>query len=425
MSFLQSLLGAIGLRRGIQKLVSDYLHPSNKTLINEESDNTQLATATSNPEQSDALMPFDPNLLERTRTQWQFGDWESLARLDQAALQHHPEGAKLALFAAAGLFQVGRDLDAKKYIQLALDRGVSKRVVGKLVAAGVYNSLGRAAAISNEQGRALQYFGNSITIGTPGSDANLLTPARTGEQLRQLGVPILVGHQKVGADEGAVRGYRPVSARKTAAKEPYINADFSSAEYWEDRYKKGGTAGYGSYGRLADFKAKIINRFIQDEGIESVIDLGCGDGNQLSMFRVERYVGVDVSSTIIEKCREKFKFDMAKTFYTSAEFKAVQSRVDLSLSLDTIFHLVEDRVYEDYMTTLLDTAKRYCIIYACDEEWLKTDAAHIRRRKFSEWIATNIRGWRLMQVTYNKYPHDGSRNPKDFSFSNFYFYERI
>lgn len=33
----------------------------------------------------------------------------------------------------------------------------------------------------------------------------------------------------------------------------------SSKEYWEQRYAGGGTSGAGSYGKLAEFKAEIIN----------------------------------------------------------------------------------------------------------------------------------------------------------------------
>ncbi len=42
-------------------------------------------------------VPYDENLLERARTQWQFGDWASLMKLERDTLQHHPDRAKLAL----------------------------------------------------------------------------------------------------------------------------------------------------------------------------------------------------------------------------------------------------------------------------------------------------------------------------------------
>lgn len=52
-------------------------------------------------EDADRPIPYDEALLDRARTQWQFGDWESLAAITQQPLQHHPERAKLALMAAA------------------------------------------------------------------------------------------------------------------------------------------------------------------------------------------------------------------------------------------------------------------------------------------------------------------------------------
>ena len=45
---------------------------------------------------------FNKNVLDRSRTQWQFGDWANLAALDRDTIQHHPDYAKLALLAAVG-----------------------------------------------------------------------------------------------------------------------------------------------------------------------------------------------------------------------------------------------------------------------------------------------------------------------------------
>jgi hypothetical protein len=57
---------------------------------------------------------------------------------------------------------------------------------------------------------------------------------------------------------------------------------FSSKQYWIDRYKyKTGTSGAGSYGIYAEYKAEIINEFMSKNGINNVLELGCGDGNQL------------------------------------------------------------------------------------------------------------------------------------------------
>src|SRR5688572_14264161 len=71
-------------------------------------------------------VPYDENLLERARTQWQFGDWESLARLERDALEHHPDRAKLALLAAAGKLQTNNPGAARQLVQLARDWGCGK-----------------------------------------------------------------------------------------------------------------------------------------------------------------------------------------------------------------------------------------------------------------------------------------------------------
>ena len=61
------------------------------------------------------LVPYDENLLERSRTQWQFGDWASLVKLERDTLQHHPDRAKLALLAAAGHLQQGDNPAARQF----------------------------------------------------------------------------------------------------------------------------------------------------------------------------------------------------------------------------------------------------------------------------------------------------------------------
>jgi len=135
------------------------------------------------------MVPYDENLLERSRTQWQFGDWESLAKLERDTLQHHPDRAKLALLAASGRLQTGQDAEARQYIRLAQDWGVSKKLLTRILAAGVHNSLGRAAAIVGDNPRALQHFQSAIATGAPGSEARLLAQARISNQYHQLGLP--------------------------------------------------------------------------------------------------------------------------------------------------------------------------------------------------------------------------------------------
>lgn len=144
------------------------------------------SVAVIDPQSEPTVVPYDENLLERARTQWQFGDWSSLAEIDRETIQHHPERGKLALLVAAGFLQAGLSNDARQFLRLAQDWGCSKKLIMQILAAGVHNSLARAAALAGQQPRAMKHFEMAIRVGTPGSDVRLFAQARAAEQLQQL-----------------------------------------------------------------------------------------------------------------------------------------------------------------------------------------------------------------------------------------------
>ena len=59
-----------------------------------------------------------------------------------------------------------------------------------------------------------------------------------------------------------------------------------SVAYWEQRYREGGCSGAGSYGKFGRFKAQVLNQFVVEHGIRTVMEFGCGDGNQLSLCAI-------------------------------------------------------------------------------------------------------------------------------------------
>lgn len=132
------------------------------------------------------LVPYDENLLERSRTQWEFGDWDNLAKIERGVLQHHPDRAKLALLAAAGHQQIGDISAARQFSRLAQDWGCNKKLVSQILIAGVHNTLGSVAALGKEEQHALKHFEASIKIGAPGADLKHLVPARVQSQLKKL-----------------------------------------------------------------------------------------------------------------------------------------------------------------------------------------------------------------------------------------------
>jgi FkbM family methyltransferase len=135
-----------------------------------------------------AVVPYDENLLERARTQWQHGDWGSLVQLERSVLEHHPARTKLALLAAAGRLQTGELDGARLFIRLAQDWGCSKKMVSQILVACVHNSLGRARMAQGQDQTALSHFENAIDIVTPEADKKLLGEARAVRETAQQGL---------------------------------------------------------------------------------------------------------------------------------------------------------------------------------------------------------------------------------------------
>lgn len=195
-----------------------------------------------------------------------------------------------------------------------------------------------------------------------------------------------------------------------------------SAAYWDERYRQGGHSGHGSRDQLASFKAGFLNDFVRSRQITSVIEFGCGDGNQLRLAQYPAYLGLDVSPTAVARCRRMFADDRTKQFCLLGD--GPQERADLTLSLDVIYHLIEDAVFESHMSQLFDMSTQYVIIYASNTNRQSSEqAAHIRHRKFSDWIATNRPDWHLLQHVPNPHPYRG--DDRTGSFADFFVYALV
>ena len=149
-------------------------------------------TDESNQVASLELMTVDENLLDRARTQWQFGDWESLRQIDRDSLHLHPDRAKLALLAAAGHYHSQDNNAARQLIRMAQAWGCSKKLISQVLISGVHNTLGRAVAVTGNMTRAIEHFEAAVDAGAPKSD-RLIKQVRTAMQLQQLGVAAPLG----------------------------------------------------------------------------------------------------------------------------------------------------------------------------------------------------------------------------------------
>jgi hypothetical protein len=193
-----------------------------------------------------------------------------------------------------------------------------------------------------------------------------------------------------------------------------------SAHYWESNYTSGGTSGDGSYGNLARGKAEFLNAFVREHAVGSITEFGCGDGQQLSLAEYSCYTGLDVSRAAIGLCKRRFAGDPTKSFFLY-DGECFVDRVglfiaDLAISLDVVYHLIEDRVFETYMEHLFGAGQRYVVVYSTNTV-MRATAPHVRHRHFSSWVEDNCPQWQLVQVTRGPNFGPGA--------ADFFVYERL
>jgi hypothetical protein len=140
----------------------------------------------------------------------------------------------------------------------------------------------------------------------------------------------------------------------------------------------------------------------------------------LSLFNISNinYIGLDISPTVIEKCKIKFENDIFKKFYcvdgfNEDDFSKIQHG-DFGLSLDVLYYLIEDSVYYSYIQDLLNLSKKYVIIYSSNEDLPYEIGTRVKHRKFTPFIESTYSNWKLIN---NEYPSESS--------ADLYIYEKL
>jgi len=213
-------------------------------------------------------------------------------------------------------------------------------------------------------------------------------------------------------------------AKELAEKDNKYNMykNSSVCKFWEKHYQKGGESGRSSTLHFGEFKIEIINNFIKQYNIESLIDYGCGDGVLISHFNVKKYVGLDISDFIVNQCKEMFKYDNSKQFYTyKDDYNNI--KYNLSLSLDVICHLKEDNIYKQYLDDLFNSSSKYIIIYSSNHNDLipanKTNSSSSFHRNFTKDIEEFYPNCKLIKTIPQKYPSN-----KVLTKFDYYIYEK-
>jgi SAM-dependent methyltransferase len=179
---------------------------------------------------------------------------------------------------------------------------------------------------------------------------------------------------------------------------------FNLAEYWNSRYVNGGSSGAGSYGQEALMKATIINHWVQQFGIRTISEFGCGDGANLLMYKIPiAYSGYDISPKAIEICKEKTrKIPNSLKYEFTSDLKNLELSSHLMLCLDVWFHQTSDKDFLDMCDLLFNKfCGKYIIIYSTDtNSQFTTDGLPLAPHMHPREVLSKIQEFPNWEVIY-------------------------
>lgn len=186
------------------------------------------------------------------------------------------------------------------------------------------------------------------------------------------------------------------------------NNAFDYRKYWEDNYAAGGNSGSGSYGVLALFKAEVINAFMEENQVNTVMEFGCGDGNQLLLMKYKKYLGLDIAPTSVQMCAKMFGQDGAKSFllYQPKAFhNQGYLKSDLVVCLDVLYHITDDHDFEKTLDDIFSCAKKYVILYTKITDGTEPAVVDMIKDRDILRYLKKYKDFAITQTIEQKYPH--------------------
>lgn len=166
---------------------------------------------------------------------------------------------------------------------------------------------------------------------------------------------------------------------------------FEYKRYWDKRYSSGGNSGAGSYGEIFEYKNSFLLNFIKENEIKSIIDFGCGDGNQIKKFENIKYLGFDVAKASIRMCSEAYLNDVNKSFilYDPKFFVNNFIQSDLVVCLDVLYHIIDERDFIKTLSDILSCSSKYVVLFTSVDSYKNESyktGAHVRHRDTMNYL---------------------------------------
>ena len=143
---------------------------------------------------------------------------------------------------------------------------------------------------------------------------------------------------------------------------------FDNRKFWNERYRTNPEmgSGPGSRGEFMSLKADLIRSAIASCGVESVLDVGCGDLASLNGIDLSRYTGIDISDVIVERNRQAYpQWEFLCADMTGSY---VPPDADLVLCLDVLIHQRTRQRYDAILSKSLAAANKMALVSGFSSE---------------------------------------------------------
>jgi SAM-dependent methyltransferase len=133
--------------------------------------------------------------------------------------------------------------------------------------------------------------------------------------------------------------------------------------FWNERYESLPAlgSGPGSRAHSAWIKRRLIERYIAERGVRSILDFGCGD---MFWFPATAsgiaYTGVDISDVIIASNRQRLPH--CEFLHHDIAAAALQRNADLVTCFDVLIHQLEPRQFRSMLANVLASTKHLALI---------------------------------------------------------------
>jgi len=215
----------------------------------------------------------------------------------------------------------------------------------------------------------------------------IVTPPRRANWLRDLG-----STDSIFSRGCAGEGTAEIQARVIKAHMPWqIHPlpTYREGEFWEDRYRSGGNSGAGSRGEEAGWKVARVTEVARLHGIQTILDLGSGDGHVArglmeSLPPTVSYRGIDIAPSAVRVASASALPNMS---FEVADFTgAFEASADLVLCMDVLFHLSTAEKHRAAMDAICRSFRKVAVVAAWNEgivdEYAGAFAAHTFYRPF-------------------------------------------